>query len=159
MTGRRTPRRGRLARKVVAAIIGCTLLAAIIAAPAAAGARRTWIGIYPRLYDPDVDTHYYRHPHGFSLDSSDQDIRFIHLRWNHWGARTAVAVGRAKACGEGDENEPYDCESRRVRLVAGDRGSCPTGGYLYQRLVVLHAPSMYGARFEVPLAPLSCGPP
>lgn len=144
---------------VVTAIVGCALVAVLLAAPAAAGARRTWIGIYPRLYEPDADIHYYRHPHGFSLDSSDESIRFMHLRWSHWGDRTAVAVGRAKACGEGDETEPYGCESGRVRLIASDPGSCPTGGYLYQRLVVLHPPKMYASPFDVPVAPLSCGPP
>ena len=154
-----TARVGPRAR-IVVAIVGCALLAVLISAPgAAAGGRRTWIGIYPRLYDPGVDAHYYRHPRGFRLDSSDQDIRFMSLRWHHWGGRTATAFGRARACGEGNESEPFRCESSRVRLIAGDRGSCPTGGYLYQHLLVLHAPSLYAAHFEVPVAPQSCGPP
>jgi hypothetical protein len=141
---------------VAVAILACTV---VVAPTSMAAPRATWIGIYPRLYEPGVDARYYRHPHGFRLDSSDQDIRFVDLRWRRWGGRSALGVGRARACGEGNESEPYSCESRRVRLIAGDRGSCPTGGYLYQHLVVIHAPRMYGGRFEILVAPQRCGPP
>ena len=151
----------RPTRSVVAlSVIACMVVAVLAdSATSTAAGRAAWVGIYPRLYEPGVDAHYYQHPHGFRLDSSDQDIRFTSLRWRRWGSRSAVAVGRARACGEGNESEPYRCETQRVRLIAGDRGSCPTGGYLYQRLVVIHAPKMYGGHFEIPVAPQSCGPP
>jgi hypothetical protein len=118
---------------------------------------KTWIGIFPRLYEPGVDANYYRRPHRFRLVSADSEVLFEGLRWRSWGASRSIAKGRARTCGEGGING-YVCSTGAVRLVAGRIGSCPTGGDLYQSLVALHVP-LYGKRTEIPVIAESCGPP
>lgn len=118
---------------------------------------KTWIGIFPRLYEPGVDARYYRRPHRFRLVSADSEILFEGLHWRNWGSGRTIAKGRARTCGEGGI-DGYVCSTGAVRLVAGRIGSCPTGGDLYQSLLAFHVP-LYGKRTEIPVIAESCGPP
>lgn len=149
-----------------AAILALAILALVLSVPgisvpkATARERQTWVAIYPRLYEPGIDAHYYQHPYHLHLIDADSEIRFTSLHWRRWGSQTAVATGHAKACGEGGP-EGFHCEAGRVRLVAGHLGTCPiTGNQFYQHLVAIHPP-LYLGRLEIPVAPVSssCGPP
>jgi hypothetical protein len=158
--------RSRLNVLVLSALaIGCTTIG--LGSPLARGGvqptverameTKTWIGIFPRLYEPGVDASYYRRPHRFRLVSADSTILFKGLHWHKWGSRRAVARGHARTCGEGGI-DGFVCATGPVRLAVGHIGSCPTGGDLYQSLVAFGVP-LYGRRTDIPVLAESCGPP
>jgi hypothetical protein len=152
-----SPRRGVVVSALL--ILMLTLASGLSVPKAMAHGPRTWIAIYPSIDQPGVDAHYFRQPAHFHEVDADSEIRFTSLHWRGWGSRTAVATGRARACGEGGI-EGRVCESGRVRLVAGNLATCSLSGEsFYQHLVAIHPP-LYGS-LEIPVAPesLSCGPP
>jgi hypothetical protein len=121
---------------------------------------RTYVGIFPKIYEPGVDAAYYQHPRQFRLTDADSVLLFARLHWRRWGSQHASARGWAKTCGEGGL-EGYGCHSGRVRLMAGDIASCHTTGHQFYGSLTAFGPTVYGGSFEISVTSMAqnCGAP